>query len=327
MSISVLPEAAVTTYRYLRGGLVVAVAALAAGVLTDRAGGNCFEASISAYYFTSAHSVFVAVLCAAGVLMIVYTGASHTEDVLLSLAGVLAIVVAMVPTARPVIICGGGELPPGYEISKSVSTNIWAVTIALVLSCLALWCRPSRNDTARRHKNSVLGTFATLLAWVLIIGGFIVFVVDQPRFDKYAHGVSAVVMFAAICVTVGLTARITSEQNESECPNKRRYFACYATLSALMVVTIAGVVVVHSTLDGWNHLVIVAETILLVQFTVYWIVQTVELWRVQSRVELLTGQAREALATERAASGLKGLLDDTKQVLAAPWPERLLRAM
>ncbi|MEH3131446.1 MAG: hypothetical protein PGN27_15960 [Mycolicibacterium neoaurum] len=57
MSISVLPEIAVTTYRYLRGGLVVAVAALAAGVLTDRAGGNCFEASISAYYFTSAHSV------------------------------------------------------------------------------------------------------------------------------------------------------------------------------------------------------------------------------------------------------------------------------
>lgn len=306
---------------------MVAVIALAAGLLTDRAGGRCFEASISAYYFTSAHSVFVAVLCAAGVLMIVYTGSSHTEDVLLSLAGLLAIIVAMVPTGRPVILCGTGDLPPGYEVSKSVSTNIWAVVIALAVSCLALWCRPRRDEIVRRRQSSVLGTLTTLLSWVLIAGGFIVFIVDQARFDTYAHGVAAIVMFLAICATVGLTARLARVQDVSECPNKRRYFLCYRTLFLAMIVTITGVVVTHLVLDGWNHWVIVLETLLLLEFTAYWVVQTVELWGVQSRVELLTEPAKQAIDLGRRSAGVKGLLDDTREVLGSPPDLRLLRAM
>ena len=63
--------------------------------------GGCWQTSISAYYYTAAHSVFVASLCAIGILLITYRGSTDTEDILLDLAGVLAFVVAMVPTARP----------------------------------------------------------------------------------------------------------------------------------------------------------------------------------------------------------------------------------
>ena len=90
------------TYRFLRGGLVVMVVMLFASLIvvaitTD----GCWQTSISAYYYTAAHSVFVASLCALGILLITYRGSNDTEDILLDLAGVLAFVVAMVPTARP----------------------------------------------------------------------------------------------------------------------------------------------------------------------------------------------------------------------------------
>jgi hypothetical protein len=100
------------TYRYLRGGMAVMIVMLGAAVIGERLTATCWQTSISAYYFTTAHSIFIAALCALGVQFIVYKGSSDTEDVLLTLAGMLAFIVAMVPTTRPVL-CGRG-LPSGW---------------------------------------------------------------------------------------------------------------------------------------------------------------------------------------------------------------------
>ena len=62
------------TYRYLRGGMVVMVLWLGAGVIGAAINSQCWQGSISAYYYSAAHSVFIASVCAIGVLMIVYRG-------------------------------------------------------------------------------------------------------------------------------------------------------------------------------------------------------------------------------------------------------------
>ena len=59
--------------------------------------------SISAYYYTPARGVFVGVVVAIGVALMAYRGYTRGENVLLNAAGVLAIVVALVPTADPAL--------------------------------------------------------------------------------------------------------------------------------------------------------------------------------------------------------------------------------
>jgi hypothetical protein len=95
------PETALSTYRYLRIGLVAAVAVLTASVVLTRLGTGYEQDSVSAYYYTESHNIFVAALCAAGFGLIAYKGEAVTEDVLLNFAGFMAFVVALVPTARP----------------------------------------------------------------------------------------------------------------------------------------------------------------------------------------------------------------------------------
>ena len=108
------------TYRYLRGGMVVMVVMLAAGVIGAAISSHCWQGSISAYYYTSAHSVFIASLCALGVQMIVYRGSSDTEDALLNLAGMLAFIVAFVPTGMPERQCG--EAGPWAKWEAAITT-------------------------------------------------------------------------------------------------------------------------------------------------------------------------------------------------------------
>ena len=123
-------DTALDTYRYLRGGIPVMMVLLAAALIIERAGATCWQTSISAYYFTSAHGVFIAALCAIGTMLIVYKGSRDTEDVLLNLAGILAFVVAVVPTSRPVLLCGSADLNVGGQIgavrTSGPSSSRWS---------------------------------------------------------------------------------------------------------------------------------------------------------------------------------------------------------
>lgn len=57
--------------------------------------------SMSAYYFSDARNVFVAVLCAVGALLYLYKGFSIRENVALNCAGILIVCVALIPTDPP----------------------------------------------------------------------------------------------------------------------------------------------------------------------------------------------------------------------------------
>ena len=93
-------ETLVKSYRYLRTAMVGLVLCLTVAVIHQSLKQGTILSSISAYYFTSAQTIFVGALIAIGVCMIALRGTTDTDDILLNIGGMLAPVVAVVPTAR-----------------------------------------------------------------------------------------------------------------------------------------------------------------------------------------------------------------------------------
>jgi hypothetical protein len=274
--------AALDTYRYLRGGMAVMIVLLGAAVVAERVGADCWQTTISDYYYTSAHAVFIASVCAVGAMLIVYKGSSATEDVLLNFAGILAFVVAMVPTTRPELLCGPTRLIAGDDAAVR---NVWAVVIALVVSRVASWWMYRRTGTTRERPP--LATAATWLQRVVLGVGVAILVAAPEWFRANAHGVAAVAMFASIIATVLITAFVTGNQDQAKCPQRRRYQAAYRAIAAAMALALGTAVVLHLVLDGFNHAIIVIEAALILLFGVYWLVQTVELWGTTTRAQLM----------------------------------------
>lgn len=74
------------------------VASALVSVVIERSRATCWGESISGYYYTPSRNVFVGALVVIGVSLIAIKGSTDREDVLLNLAGVLAPIVAFVPT-------------------------------------------------------------------------------------------------------------------------------------------------------------------------------------------------------------------------------------
>jgi len=314
------------TYRYLRGGMAVMIVVLGAAVIGERLTAGCWQTSISAYYFATAHSIFIAVLWALGVQFIVYKGSSDTEDVLLTLAGILAFIVAMVPTTRPVLLCGRDDLPADFHVKHAITNNVCAVVIALVIARVVSWWLYRRTNTT--VPKSALGTVSMYLLRAIVALGFAAFIFVPDRFDSDAHGIAAVIMFLAIITTVVTTAFLVSRQDDAKSPHRYLYCVLYEAIAAAMIVTLTTVVVLHLVLDSWGYWVIVVETALILEFTFYWVIQTVELWRTPNRFELLPDADQRRLAQRRRTRGPVGLSpEEVVETTRPPMQERLLRAL
>src|SRR5271157_2220712 len=218
------------TYRYLRGGMAVMIVMLGAAVIGERLTAGCWQTSISAYYFTTAHSIFIAVLWALGVQFIVYKGSSDTEDVLLTLAGILAFIVAMVPTTRPVLLCGRHDLPADYSVQHAITNNVWAVVIGLVIARAVSWWLYRRTHTT--VPKSALGTVSMYVLRAIVAAGLAAFIFFPDRFDSDAHGNAAMIMFLAITTTVVTTAFLVSRQDDAKSPHHHLYCVLYDAIAA-----------------------------------------------------------------------------------------------
>ena len=318
------PDTALATYRYLRGGMAVIMVMLAAAVIVEKIPATCWQTSISAYYYTSAHSVFIAVLLALGALFIVYKGSSDTEDVLLTLAGVLAFIVAMAPTSRPLLLCGRSDLPPEYKVQPAIGPNVWAVIIALVVAqVLSLW---QYRRTHTQQTKSPGGTLSLYLFWLLMALGLIALVFFRGWFNTNAHGTAAVLMFLAIIATVFHTAYLVG-QPKYESEHRRLYLWLYRVIAVVMLVTLIAVVVLHLVLGSWNHWVIVIETALILEFTAYWVVQTIDLWKTPDRSKRLPKAVQQRLAERPTKRGLAGLKSELDKAREDPSGQQLLRLL
>ena len=268
--------AAVKSYRYLRLAMVAMVLGLGVAVVHEvvRVEGNCWQTSLSGYYYTPVQNLFVGALVAIGVCLVALKGNTDSEDVLLNFAGVCAAFVALVPIHDPGA-CGvvTGDLNRNLNISNNV-VGLLAVIGAALAALAALWWHNRRGSDhgAPPTRIEILGYAESVLLFVAAVGAFWL----QPQwFDRYGHPVAAIAMFAFVFVNVVVNAvNIYYERKGTRAPVGR--MNRYTWIAIAMVAC-----VVASLLLGWQgveHWLLIIEASLIGCFAVFWGFQTWELW-------------------------------------------------
>jgi hypothetical protein len=282
-----IPGDTMTTYRYVRVGLVALVVFLLVSLVLTWAQ-SCLQGSISAFFYTRTHGVFIAALCAMGVCLVAYQGSRLGEDALLNFAGFQAFLVALIPTAvgdvcRP-------WLPSVADPFGAVANNVVALFVAAAAGIglylgLQRW-RPRQDaptatecaqaDPGWKRVAAVLLAVEPKLPWTLfglaVAQGVLLTV---PWFRDRAHTVAAVAMFLAITLVAvyhACYARAAVRQRRA------RFYAAVAV--AMLVTVIAAVLLLASRLP---YAVLGVEVVLILLFGMFWGVQTWDVWNEEDR--------------------------------------------
>lgn len=272
---------AIKTYRYLRLGMVAMVALLAASVVIERLKVDCWQTSISAYYYTPVRAVFVGSLVAIGLGLIVIKGSTPLEDAALNAAGMFAPVVALAPTSDAGRCWSVQPVPPPNQADGSLApwvvanihNNVGALLIAGIGGLVAgavIAMIATRNPMAPAEVGEP-GTRISLTAALaaLVIGAVLFRTWDG--FDTRAHGIAAVLMFASLA----MAAAANAWQLKDSGPPRSPYFFTYAAISAAMV---AAGVILFAFHGSWEHWLLFVEVIEIGLFAILWLVQTKEHW-------------------------------------------------
>jgi hypothetical protein len=285
---------AIKTYRYLRVAMVGAVLLLAASIAIERSKVDCWQTSISAYYYTPVRAIFVGGLMVIGFALIVIKGRGPFEDICLNFAGMFAPVVAVVPTGYvddsaktadalteeafrcrpsqplPRAVDGG---TPGDVILATVDNNFHALLIAGLVGlvvAVAIAVLVNRGvmgalETVEKGTPfSLVGTGALLVVgWILIR--------YWDDFSTGAHTPAAALMFILLIGAVFGKAR----QHRNK-PTKT-YFFWYMLIGTSMLFGGIAIVLLRSWLFG-DHTVFALEAWEIGLFATFWIIQTAENW-------------------------------------------------
>lgn len=257
---------AIKTWRFLRLAIVGLVGGLAFSVAYERIDGSadCWQTSISGYYYTHAQPYFVAALVAVGVCMFCLKGNTEAEDVLLNLAGMFAPVVALVPTTD----LGGCGTMLGKRADRiaNVDNNMWTLIVvgAAALAILAVLTKgraPSRP--------ALVGYLVAAGVWLLTTA---VFIADRDWFRHKAHFVAAAAMFACIIAVVWINSFEFGKTGKAASAFRNQYaFIAWGMGSSLVMVPIG-------LIWDWPYWVIVLEAAVIILFALFWGLQTKELW-------------------------------------------------
>jgi hypothetical protein len=277
-------EDARKTYRYLRIGMIGAVVLLAVSIAIERSKVDCWQTSISAYYYTPVRAIFVGSMIAVGLSLIVYKGRGW-EDVWLNFAGMLAPVVAVAPTIdlgrcwsvvpNPPPRTADGSL--AEWVVTNIDNNIYALLIAggigLVVALLtAIFPKRTLQPLVdKRTRSTTLSLVATagalLVVWLLIQ--------NWGDFDTRAHGYAALLMFVFLILAIGANGIHHRRDWKNGNERKKKWFKTYTVVGVLMAV---GGILIPTTRVFGEHSTLWLEGYEIVLFAVYWIAQTVENW-------------------------------------------------
>ena len=287
------PSMARRTYLALRLSSVGVIAVLAASLFKEynRAGG-CLQGSISAYYYTNVQSVFVGTLVTLGLVMVVLWGKTPWEDGALNLAGLLAPVVAFVPTA-PSNLCSlqnAAGAPLRTEAAKDslvaasrdgIFNNMLAylVVVGGVLVIVAGFGILSHRygwPTVTQHP------VAFWLPWGMAVGlwglGTYVFTKHREWFYNNAHGYAATTLFVFIIVVVVNIGLHKHRRDDGDSELASRWWArFYWGLAAVMVVGAVLIYALAKPLSADNlgaHRTFIVEAWLIFWLAVFWLAQT-----------------------------------------------------
>jgi cytochrome bd-type quinol oxidase subunit 2 len=274
---------AIKTYRYLRIGMIGAVVLLSASVALERGNVDCWQTSVSAYYYTPVRAIFVGTLIAVGFALIVYKGRNTWEDASLNFAGGFAPVVAVAPTTDvgecwsvqpdPLPVGKDGSLA-GWVVAD-IDNNMYALLIVASLGVLvtAAIAAVAMRDKARAPTvlrdlgtriSLALSAAIILLAWWLIG--------NWDGFYTHAHGYAAVLLFVFLiaAIIVNVVVHWTRDADRSAI-----WCWTYTIVAALMII---GAAVLPTTRIFGDHTVFALEVYEIALFAAYWVAQTVENW-------------------------------------------------
>jgi len=221
------------SHRYLRLAMVALLLGLAAAVFLQTLRQGSFLASVSAYYYTPAQSMFVGGLIGLGACMIALKGTTVAEDVFLNLGGVCAAVVAIVPTSRgadyrtAVAACkdagsatatlntpSGLDCPSIQTLEEAASANVEVSMasflviglVALVLAALILGARLRMDEgvNSRAISGSMWELGVTSALW--LAGVVLLFWAGQWLID-YGHYLAATGLLLCILIVASVNAR------------------------------------------------------------------------------------------------------------------------
>jgi len=273
-----------STYRYLRVAMVLLVLLLSAAVVLQIFGADpdCWQRSVSAYYYTPARAVFVASLCAIGACLVVYRGNTDAEDVALNASGLLAFVVAFVPTQVD-DTCPASNVPTPAELDAAVTNNVWALIVGGAALTAVSWFL--RVRTAPDDRGGSLSVWPLVASSVGVGVLPFVFVRWHDAVRDHGHDVAAIALFAGIVVVVAMNALGLAAQSDGGTPVARRVANRYTVVGVAMVGTFVGVLVAHWAVPSFLQWLFWLEALLIAEFAAYWVLQTVELWNVVERTE------------------------------------------
>lgn len=304
-------------YRNLRIGLAITAGMLAGSIIIQstymqRPGKDCWQGVLSEYFYTSAHSVFVAGLLGLATLFFVYRGSTDTENALLTLAGVAALTAALVPQGKSYIkFCTPLFIPDDLKVATVIRPNLVAVVAALAVAWVItlfqhLYDWRAENGDKVRQKKSPGGNWARCVLRLVVVVGLIA--ICAPKFDSrrdFVHGAAGVLLLSSFIATVFATAVVASREKHSPRGGTfhrgtfhriRKGF--YWLWAVVMLLTFFGILAVHFKWpiyfgDRWGTYV---EGAVLAEFCVYWVVQTFDLWDEPDRRSRLCPDDQDRLA-------------------------------
>jgi hypothetical protein len=260
------------TYRYLRLGIAgtvvvifvaVAAAVPVAGVLP----------SISHYFYTPARTLFVGALIGASVCLFALSGRG-AERLLLDVAALMLPLVAIVPTVVSPgsvpgldVTCRDACVPAQYEADVAGGVITYLVVGAMILILAAALTVAGHVDRAGGGVSIAIGAAVLLtvgLGWFLA----------RDAFLQWGHFASAVAFFALIAAVAFVNAFWpTGERRPS-----RGLKAAYIGIAVALLVDVAALPIFGPMRFGEVWGVLIGETIALLLFLAFWVLQSVQNW-------------------------------------------------
>jgi len=287
----------VVTYRYLRIAMVAVLVMIAASVVIESVRSRCLLGSVSSYYFTPVRTIFVGALFAFGAALIAYKGHSDEEDSVLNLSGLMAFVVAIVPTVPDDSCQVSNSAIPAASRSIAVTNNILSLLVAGAVALLIGWAFRSRAkepastvttdrpESARRDAATGAGvrrpvwiqsnwTWLRWVLWVVPVAEVVSFAAFPGFVEDRGHAISAVTMVVGLILVMFFNAWFSEVRREDEGGQYRRR---YQRLAVALILAVATTIALASFM-GESLLILLLEFVILGIFVVYWLYQTAELW-------------------------------------------------
>ena len=285
------------TYRSLRLALVLAVLMLAVSVAAEVVRSGALRDSLSSYFYSPTRSIFVGVLLVIGFSLIAIHVVQLWEEFWLTLGGMFAIIVALVPTSPPECtldvvsddaIAAGGQVPvplvrdiadrsilecfphaAGDGLPGWVVAGVWNNVLALIVVGLIAVI------VALKYTNWSAGTSSALM-WslvvygvALVVGGLLFWLWDD--FRDQTHGVAAILTFVCFGAVALINGWLRPE-------NTGKFLATYRAVTIGMVVAFALFLLLRVTGNGFRTDVFWLEAVEIALFATFWLAQTIQHW-------------------------------------------------